>query len=124
MRRLLFGATVLLPVGLASGCDAPEGAIVHLILPDQQQIDRVRVSGVADGDEAFEPGFFPEPPRELDAEGETLTVLVDEELIGEDLVLSFEAQRGSDVRATGSGTIDVARDRLVDLEVQLSGRIG
>ena len=83
---------------LCAACAPVEGAKLFLTLDDGVSADRVVVSGVVDGDEAFDAAEFPDAPRALEKK-ETLVVVLDEDLVGEDVAVTVEARDGDAVVA-------------------------
>ena len=96
-----------------AGCSGADGVSLHLTFDDGLALDRVTISGVIDGDEAFAPGTLPDPPRALAAAGETFGLLVADTLAGRTVLVHLDGQDGEDVVAVADVEVAIEDGRIV-----------
>lgn len=111
-------AVAVAAVAAGSGCSGAEGVALELLFDEDRRVDRVRITGDDDGEEAFAPGELPDPPRELSS-GDSLSVLVPPGLVGERVRFTLEGRFGDEVRVRGTTTVRVREGEIVEREVRL-----
>jgi hypothetical protein len=113
-------ASAVALVALCSACGS-DATGIQLTVTSDVEIDQLAVEGTAAPDVVYERVQVPSPARTIEAEGETLVILVDESLAGREVTLTVEGLQAGDVVTSGAETtVRIASEHLVPAAVHLT----
>ena len=103
--------------------DTVTGVELTLQIGSGLAADRVQVAATVGGASVLAPVVVPDPPRPLFSD-ETVTVLFDEERVGESVRFRADALMGDELRGSGAVDVTLVRGELVPASLPLGAAAG